>query len=101
MVQTDNTVDFSVTSAAPTIYGTSRDGKLLGTTWAARWTGLVLPSQSEVYTFYAGGDVSNSARKERVKVFFLSSVRLLPGTWIMCYYVARVLVRMTQHGMLT
>lgn len=68
IVQTDNTVDFSVTSAAPTIYGTSRDGRLLGTTWAARWTGLVLPSQTEVYTFYAGGDVSNSAKKERVKV---------------------------------
>ena len=74
VVQTDNTVDFSVTSAAPTIYGTSRDGKLLGTTWAARWTGLVLPSQSEVYTFYAGGDVSNSARKERVKLWVDNSL---------------------------
>lgn len=50
------------------------DGALLGQTWAARWTGLVLPSESEVYTFYAGGDVTSSAKNERIKLWVDNSL---------------------------
>ena len=75
IVQTDTTVDFSVTSAAPRIHGTAgAPGVLLDKTWAARWTGLVLPSQTEVYTFYAGGDVTGSAKTERVKLWVDNSL---------------------------
>jgi hypothetical protein len=34
----------------------------------ARWTGLVLPSASEVYTFYIGGAPS-TIKNERVKLW--------------------------------
>ena len=56
------------------------DGALLGQTWAARWTGLVLPSQSEVYTFYAGGDVTGAGpgdpttKNERIKLWVDNSL---------------------------
>ena len=50
------------------------DGALLGQTWAARWTGLGLPSESEVYTFYAGGDVTSSDKNERIKLWVDNSL---------------------------
>ena len=75
VVETANTVDFSVTNVAPSLHGTAGSGgALLDNTWAARWSGLVLPSQSEVYTFYAGGDVSGTDKKERVKLWVDNSL---------------------------
>ena len=68
-------VDFSVTSSSPKIHGTAgAAGVLLEDTWAARWTGLVKPSETEVYTFYAGGDVTGTDKKERVKLWVDNSL---------------------------
>eukprot|EP00961_Rhodomonas_salina_P026719 360938-Rhodomonas_salina.1 len=67
VVQADSNVDFSVTSSAPVPLASR-------TTWAARWTGLVLPSRSEVYTFYLGGDSSGTTQQERVKLWVDNSI---------------------------
>ena len=34
----------------------------------------MLPSESEVYTFYAGGDVTSSAKNERIKLWVDNSL---------------------------
>jgi len=67
-VQTDQSVDFSVTASLTT--------RMPGaaTNWAARWTGLVRPSLSETYTFHAGGSVSGTAKAERVKLWVDNSL---------------------------
>ena len=67
VVQSDTTIDFSVTAVAPTPISGQ-------TAWAARWTGMILPSVSEVYTFYFGGDVSSTDKMERVKLWVDNSL---------------------------
>mmetsp|Transcript_34887 Transcript_34887/g.82189 ORF Transcript_34887/g.82189 Transcript_34887/m.82189 type:complete len:5981 (-) Transcript_34887:63-18005(-) len=66
IIQQDQTVDFSVTDFTSSPYDQ--------TTWSARWTGMVYPSLSETYTFYAGGDVTGSNMKERVKLWVDNSL---------------------------
>jgi len=70
-VQQDQTVDFSIT--------VSTTAPLNNVGWTARWTGMVRPSLTETYTFYAGGAqnpaqnvVSNKA--ERVKLWVDNSL---------------------------
>jgi hypothetical protein len=66
VVQQDQTVDFSITSSTSSPYDV--------TDWSARWTGMVLPSLSETYTFYAGGDSVSSRADERVKLWVDNSL---------------------------
>ena len=40
----------------------------------ARWTGLVYPSASEVYTFYMGGPPAATTKQERVKLWVDKSI---------------------------